>query len=191
MVIDRGARSSIRDKTEQNGSNTHESAAKTHEKSHDFANLFSRQMRPHRAGTNAETRTSNLGGPAGKAPGSGRGGRRFKSCHSDQLIKHLANFEKFAPKKLPKKLVVRGCRDLYEGRSVDQASRDNCCSSSRCRSRVSECVGASRCLTRLLSDVAWLGSGATFTWSGECGRLPAANLAQFPTRMLRPAHGGG
>ncbi len=26
----------------------------------------------------------------GRAPRSGRGGRRFKSCHSDQLIKHLA-----------------------------------------------------------------------------------------------------
>jgi hypothetical protein len=25
------------------------------------------------------------------------------SCHSDQLIKHLANPEKYAPKKLPKK----------------------------------------------------------------------------------------
>ena len=28
----------------------------------------------------------------------------FKSCHSDQPIKHLANPEKCAPKKLPKKL---------------------------------------------------------------------------------------
>src|SRR5258706_4934598 len=26
----------------------------------------------------------------GRVPRSGRGGRRFKSCHSDQLIKHLA-----------------------------------------------------------------------------------------------------
>jgi hypothetical protein len=32
----------IRDKTEQNGSNAHESGAKAHEKSHDFSDLFSR-----------------------------------------------------------------------------------------------------------------------------------------------------
>ena len=31
-----------------------------------------------------------LGDAVGRAPRSGRGGRRFKSCHSDQLIKHLA-----------------------------------------------------------------------------------------------------
>jgi hypothetical protein len=34
----------------------------------------------------------------------GTKGRMFKSCHSDQLIEHLANPEKYAPKKLPKKL---------------------------------------------------------------------------------------
>jgi hypothetical protein len=51
----------------------------------------------------ADTGTSNLSGPVRKAPRSGRGGRRFKSCHSDQLIKHLADPEKIAPKKLPKK----------------------------------------------------------------------------------------
>jgi hypothetical protein len=39
----------------------------------------------------------------GGAPRSGRGGRRFKSCHSDQHIKHLADPEKTAPRKLPKK----------------------------------------------------------------------------------------
>ena len=38
----------------------------------------------------------------GPTPRSGRGGRRFKSCHSDQLIKHLADPEKIEPKKLPK-----------------------------------------------------------------------------------------
>src|SRR5260370_29511021 len=37
------------------------------------------------------------------APRSGRGGRSFKSCHSDQLIKHLADPETTAPKNLPKK----------------------------------------------------------------------------------------
>jgi hypothetical protein len=55
----------------------------------------------------ADTGTSNLSGPVRRAPRSGRGGRRFKSCHSDQLIKHLAGPEKIAPKKLPKKPVVK------------------------------------------------------------------------------------
>jgi hypothetical protein len=36
-----------------------------------------------------------------------KGCRSFKSCHSDQLIKHLADPEKIAPKKLPKET---GCQ---------------------------------------------------------------------------------
>src|SRR6266852_5994755 len=41
-----------------------------------------------------------------RAPRSGRGGRRFKSCHSDQLIKHLADPKKIAPTKVPEEGVV-------------------------------------------------------------------------------------
>ena len=40
--------------------------------------------------------------PKGSAHRSGRGGRRFKSCHSE-LIKHLADPKKITPKELPKK----------------------------------------------------------------------------------------
>src|SRR5262245_15071741 len=37
-----------------------------------------------------------------RTPSSERGGRRFKSCHSDQQTKYLADSPILAPKKLPK-----------------------------------------------------------------------------------------
>ena len=42
----------------------------------------------------------------GRAPRSGRGGRRFKSCHSDQFIKHLADPEKNRAQKIAQETYV-------------------------------------------------------------------------------------
>src|SRR5262249_14858765 len=68
-----------------------------------FANLFSRPNVHAWCGYLRQAQDLKLARPLGRAPRPGRGGRRFKSCHSDQ---HLADFLKALPTDIPTETVL-------------------------------------------------------------------------------------